>query len=357
MRQMLDRRTNTRVVPLVGSESIRDFFRHLKSNNLTAGDLLVGSHATNEGVLFIDLDSLRSGHPATFEDLEAVEQDRTMEIPAGVGSSDTRFHVKGCRIGSDECRPYLTKLKSALGNPKQVTAPKFFHGLYPRNATGKDGIFEWMAHSYEVIAKTAFDTREKLVKAFQDRHFKRLDGTTPVEDADINRWVTTTLKLKPVLEDKVYFPVPVKIVPAMGSVSAIDNFTGQCRSLRDTFTFQNVPGVSVPQNQTELKTALQGVDDLKSTHPYPIFTRMRFARFDDFFDGMDWVRQGNDWIGTHFVYTLVIPVMKIVMPPPPPPAPPPTPVEPNELIFNFYPPTGAPTMHFLEDNPTFFGQV
>jgi hypothetical protein len=257
------------------------------------------------------------------------------------------------------CRPYLTLLKSALGDRKPVTAPKFFHGLFPRNATDRDAIFEWMAYSYEVNAKTPFSDHAHLIKALQDQHFKRLDGT-PVADADIDTWVDRSLQLTPTSKHVVTVVLPVLIVPAMGTISALAKFNGQCRSERDTYTYQATSGVPVPQNQTALKTALQQVDNLKPTHPYPIFRRLLFATFDDFFNGKDWVQQRNgDWIGTHFIYTLVIPIMKIEMPPPPPPAPPPTPVAPNELIFNFYPPIGggAPTMHFLEDNPTFFGKV
>ena len=47
------------------------------------------------------------------------------------------------------------------------------------------------------------------------------------------------------------------------------------------------------------------------------------------------------------MYTLIIPVAKPATPP----------AASNELIFNFYPTTGAPTMNFLEDNTALFGQV
>ena len=192
MRDMLGRRPNTRVSHLIGNESIMDFFKNLNRSGVQADDLIVASHATDEGVLFIDLDALRSGGPATFEALEAVESSHTIEIPAGVRKSTTRFHVKGCRIGADDCVPYLNKLKAALGNPKQVTAPKFFHGVYK----GTYGLFEWMGHNYELVVKDAFKKRADLVAAFQKKKFTRLDGT-PVDDADIDKWVPRNVQLAP----------------------------------------------------------------------------------------------------------------------------------------------------------------
>lgn len=342
MREVFNRRKDTRASLLAGNENIEDFFRNLNRNNVVADDLLVGSHASNEGILFLDLDAKRSGQVSTYEVLEEVAADDTLEIPVGIKKSTTRFHVKGCRIGADECRPYLTLLKRALGNKTPVTAPRFFHGFY----RGALGHFEWMGHSYEVKSKDAFRSRDDLVKAFQQARFTRLDGSA-VEDADINRWVRRELILSPAAQHVVALSVPVRIVPRTGDLSAIDNVGSQCRSEREIYT-HIAPGLNT---QAKLKTALQAEDMFKPTHAFPFFKRQRFATFDDWFNGKSWAftPRTNTWRGTHFVYTLVIPVTK--------PAKPPAPT--NELIFNFYPPTGDPTMNFHEDNAAFnlFGQV
>ena len=341
MRDMLARRPNTRVSHLVGNESVMDFFKGLNRAGVVADDLIVASHATDEGVLFLDLDAMNSGQPATYETLEAVESSHTIEIPPGLRKSTTRFHVKGCRIGADDCIPYLNKLKSALGNPRQVTAPRFFHGLYK----GTNGIFEWMGHTYELVVKEAFKKRADLVTALQNKKFTRLDGTQ-VADADIDTWVPRNVALAPVATTKVAITVPVAIVPRTGSLSAIDNIGAQCRSERSVFTY-----ASLPKNTTALKQALQAEPVFQSTHPYPLYHRYHYKTFNEFFDGQTWVlNRPTGWVGTHFVYTLVIPVTK----------PAATPTAPtNELIFNFYPPSGGPTMNFLENNATYrlFGQV
>ena len=209
-----------------------------------------------------------------------------------------------------------------------------------------------MGHNYQVIDKDGFKKHDELVTAFQNANFTRLDGVTPVDNADIKNWVKPTLILKPATKHKLPILIPAKIVPKTDSKSVIDNIGAQCRSERETFTFVQDPP---PNDTAKLKKALEKEANFQSTHPYPIYTRMLYASFDDFFDGQNWTPTpaSKAWVGTHFVYTLVIPVMK---PPATPPAPP---VATNELIFNFYPKTGAPTMNFLEDNAAYplFGQV
>ena len=357
---MLGRRRNTIAVESRGANSIQAFFKELKSSDRDEDDLIIGCHANPLGAMFIDLDAAHSGEIADYEVLEQVDQTGTINIPAGVGKSTTRFHVKGCRIGRDECLPYLRLLKRALGNPKQVTAPKFFHCMY-RGATG---IFEWMGTTYEVIVKDAFNKREELVAAFQKKKFTQLDNT-PVKDDDINNWVPKDLKLKPTgpkLEHKAKIPFPVAIVPRTGGLSAIDDlgsqqFDGQpsgpqCRASVETHIHSFTKGgAQLPKNQVELKKALQNDPLFVKDHKYPIYHRHLYANFEEFFEGQTWklAKPQKRWIGSHYVYTLLVPVLKPVK----------QQTVPNELIFNFYPEKGDPTMNFLEDNARYplFGQV
>ena len=231
----------------------------------------------------------------------------------------------------------------------QVTAPKFFHGLHELTGVG---IFELMGYDYRVINKDAFATRADLVSAFQAAGLTQLDGTA-VANSDIDKWVRRKLALKPRQSDRKPISFPVKIVPATGGQKAIDNLPAQCRSRRDQYTYQlntnAAPPAGLPAQIAAMKTFLMAEADMQSSHPYPIYARYHYASFDDFFDGQTWTMTlsgtTQNWVGTHFVYTLVIPVLK--------------PGTPDELIFNFYPVSGAPTMNFLEDNAVYdlFGQV
>src|SRR5262245_48461513 len=204
-----------------------------------------------------------------------------------------------------------------------------------------------MGHSYELVVKDAFKKHGDLVTAFQAKKFTRLDGTQ-VADADIDKWVPRTLQLEPKSgTQRVTISVPVAVVPRTGALSAIDNIGAQCRAERAIYVYAP-GGAPVPKDQTELKKVLKQVANFQPTHPYPLYHRFHYGSFDEFFDGQTWVlTRSKQWVGTHFVYTLLIPVTKPAKPP----------ATTDELIFNFYPPTGAPTMNFLEDNAEMFGRV
>lgn len=349
LRQMFARRDNTTLVSAAGASSIEDFLKYLKTSNLTAEDLVVGSHASDEGFLLIALDSAHTHLPVDYEDLEAVDTSGTIQVDPSIRAADSSFHFKGCTIGSDDGQPFLTLLKQALNIPNEVTAPKYFHGLYEFPG---EGIFEFMGYNYFVIAKDPFPTRTALVKAFQDEGFTQLDGTA-VSDADIDKWVSRRLTLRPRDRDKKPIRFPVKIVPSAAGRNAIDNPPAECRSRREQYTYSldthSAPPAGKPAQIAAMKTSLQQEDNQQDTHPYPIYQRLHYSSFDDFFDGQTWTvtikGTAQNWVGTHFVYTLVIPILK--------------PGTADELIFNFYPVTGAATMNFLEDNATYdlFGKI
>src|SRR5665213_143646 len=138
LRRMFTARTNTQLISKAGVATLADFLSELQTQGFTAGDLVAGSHASDEGFLFLRLDSTTqppaSGstkfEPVDYEMLEAVDTSKTINIPASVKGTDTSFHFKGCAIGSDDSLPFLTLLKHALDTPGNVTAPKYFHGLY-----------------------------------------------------------------------------------------------------------------------------------------------------------------------------------------------------------------------------------
>ncbi len=223
---MLTARTTTTRISKSGVDSVADFLQEMVSSSLVGGNLLGGSHASDEGFLFLPLDSTTTTLPIDFDMLVTVDSSQTMNIPAAVRNPTTSFHFRGCAIGSDDSLPFLTLLKHALDNPQSVTAPKYFHGLF--EFIGQ-GIFECMAYGYRIMSKTAHKTRAALIADYKAAGFTQdLDGTA-VPDANWSTWVKAKLKLAPAIKDKVQFDVPVKINPATGGVSAISNLNGQCR--------------------------------------------------------------------------------------------------------------------------------
>ena len=96
--------------------------------------------------------------------------------------------------------------------------------------------------------------------------------------------------------------------------------------------------------------ALANVNNFKSTHLYPVYTRYHFQKLADFVNGITWkptVLPGNvlQFVGKRYRYELHIPVLK--------------PGTPDELIYNFYPVSGTPAINFNESNTPYklFGVV
>ncbi len=343
LRLMLSARASTTLITATGVDTVQDFLQNLVTSSSKGGDLLGGSHASDEGFLFLPLDSTTTTMPVSYDDLVTVDSNNTIHIPAAVRSPDTKFHFKGCAIGSDDSRPFLTLLKHALDNPQSVTAPKYFHGLY--EFTGQ-GVFEFMGYGFRVMNKTAFPNRTALINAYKATAFTYdLDGT-PVPDANWSTWIKRTLVLSPATSHKVQFDFPAKINPAAGGISAISDLPAQCRSRREEYTYA-LTGVTPPSGGaaqlTFLQTQMSSDPVFQSTHPYPMYQRMHFANFNDFFNGLSWkiTVNGTDLnaVGSHYVYTVLIPILK--------------PATTDDLLFNFYPASGSPVMNFKEDNAAF----
>lgn len=350
LRGVLGVRSNTTLITKPTVTTVEKFLNELFSSSLQGGDLIGGSHASDEGFLFLALDDTTTPLPVNWDMLVAVDTSKTINIPAAVRSPDTNFHFKGCSIGSDDSLPFLTLLKSALDNPQSVTAPKYFYHLF---FFSKTGVFESMAYGYRLMSKTAYASRAALIADYKAASFtEELDGT-PVPDANWSTWIKASLELKPARSHKVQFNFPVTINPAAGGISAIPHMDAECRSRREHFTY-TITGGTFPTSQADretfLKNTMSGDSDFQSSHPYPIYRRLHFTDFDSFFDGFSWAftvkGSALNAVGTHFVYTVIVPILK--------------PGTTDELIYNFYPAGGGtPVMNFLEDNAAFtmFGIV
>jgi hypothetical protein len=350
LREMLTNRANTTLISKQGLTSVADFLGELVAESVTVDDLVPGSHASDEGFLFLALDSTTTALPVDYEALEAVNTSGTIQIPASITGTTTNLRFKGCRIGSDDAKPFLELLKKALGNPDSVTAPKYFHGLLEHN-----GIFEYMFYGYTVANKTPYPDRASLIAAFVAQAFTQgLDGT-PVPDANWSAWLKPSLDLKPANAHKVKFNFPVTITPKSGGLAARPTLKAQCRSRAERFTYTyTLTGGTFPTASADrvalIKTQLAADPHMQSTHPYPWYARLHFADFDTFWDGLDWQAtvNGSDLVGvgTHYVYTCVIPILV--------PG-----TTTSALLFNFYPASGTPLINFDETNTTYdmFGVV
>ncbi len=356
--RLLKARDNTQLISQSGVTNVADFFKALQAQHLKGGNLIVGSHAVDEGEMEIAMDG-STGPKTDYEGLQGVDTRGSIKLTASISDANTCLHFKGCAIGADESLPYLRLLKQALGNPKQVTAPRFVYGL---NGDSPDGVFEFMLYEFRVMSLQRLTDYAAVTSAFQAAAtanpalFKLLDGS-PVPAANWSKWIQQVKKVKPTpnlapaTKDEVTFPIDLKIAQPDGTFSdTVGNGYFWAETDKWTFpiTFNNVASMP-PQAQWAglLKPAMQSLPRYTSAHLYPIYVRKHFADFKSFFAGFTWTPQPDTkstppkilYTGVHYVYTLLIPVTIAGTD--------------DQLIFNYYPDAGHPLMHFKEDNAAY----
>ena len=360
LRAVMQLRPNTTVDIVANVTTVADFFGHLDFVlgilGDTAGDLIVGSHGSAEGQLQISLDSkIPTPDPkkqviAVYEDLEAVNTSGSIRIPTDIESPNTNFRLAGCLIGSKECEPFLKMLKQALGNPKSVSAPKYIHSF--QTAPDGSSAFEFMCYAYRVVSKKALTKRDQVLGLFGNLpdDQKQLLGGGTVPDENWDNWIPVAAKLNlaPSTSQDLAFHVPVKIAPAAGGMTALPFDAAHWYSTYDEFDFKvQVTDTMPPDDAGKIALvplALPNINNMKSTHLYPVYTRYHFKTLTDFANGMTWKPTelpGNvlQFVGKRYRYELHIPVFK--------------PSTPDELIYNFYPVSGTPQINFNESNTPF----
>ena len=96
-----------------------------------------------------------------------------------------------------------------------------------------------------------------------------------------------------------------------------------------------------------LNKLLPAVKKYQTTHDYPVYKRYGFNSLQDFTNGFKWTVKDNPgttkkysltFSGSRYRYRLEVPITK-----------PGT----NELIYNYYPDSGSPTINFDETNDPF----
>jgi hypothetical protein len=351
-----------------GIATVVDFLNELISQNLKGGDLVLGAHASRSD--FVMPFDPTTPQRVDYEKMEALSAAGTVHIPNGVRGPDTSVHLKGCRIG-DTARPLLSLIKTALNNPKNVTAPKYLHSLHN---DADLGIIEFMKYAFEVTTTDTknFDKRDDLVAAFQSPPKPFLQGVekgqaqTEVPKANFRKWIPSQAQLDS-LSDKVNMPISVNLNPP---VLRLNPVTGKNKLtvLNGTVGFDAFPDVipwpidmtgrTVPPDKAGrialLKSLLQPDPKWKfpPAHPFPYYVRYGFDDFDTFFAAFAWdvtlevdgSKQTLKYTGTRFIYRVEVPVVKKGT---------------TDLIYNYYPKSGKPVVNFREDNAKFemFGIV
>ncbi len=367
VRQMFRNRDNTGLVDRPGGKkkstpiaSVRGFVQHLASNGSIAkpvGNALIGTHADDEGHLFIPMFP-NQGRPTDFEILQNTidKASHSIKLTAVInGPGDHEVHIKGCNIGT--VTKFLTKLKEAFAS-SGVTAPKHFHGLrYDR----KIGVTEYMAQEFLIRSPTQITDRDALIAKFVAKKFKFVgpagapDNGPLVGDDNWNTWVPqdiTTLGKNPV-------PKNYKLGGTVGGATQ-RAFKRQFRvetTAKGDIVWDFIPPNPFPAPSgylAALRADLKLAPQFKSTPTFLSFPeRLGYTTVDEFVDGISWhIERGKKGksgtlfaTGTRWLYIAVIPIVEAGT---------------GFLFNNFHPDSGSgfdSSIQMVETDTRFFGGV
>jgi hypothetical protein len=364
--------------------TLREFVKNLNDDLgiHPVGDLLVGAHANSEGQLYIQTfpGQLNSaGEPTSRTEFEHLEQtlvpgaltkriridDHTIDFTT---PPPTHFlHFKGCNLG--KAVPFVTKLKQALGDHVNVTAPKHFHGVVKVTSKGNGGYFEYMCYEFQVQvpatltpkgALQGFATRADLIDAFDAAAYSYIDGAVPKADWD-TKWVPT----KDVTRTQTFLmSLPLGATVAGLKAIAIKPMIAKKKVTKGSreFRVNQMPSkwkfaptsaaTTYAARVAELRTAIARDPRFDSNHVWPMYVRAGFSSLDDYMDGHLWnfgaKNAGPITTGVRFEYTVVLPIIDNSGPKP-------------KLFYNFYPAPGSaqaaiPT-GILQNDARFYLQV
>jgi hypothetical protein len=293
--------------------TFKDFIQALTSSpQVTAPirNLFLASHASATGMLLTPL----GGDPTTVEasdiaywDLEKAVTDKTIRVPddtlkprpkGASGQPDApRLQIRGCRIG--EVRPFLVKLKEALGGGLTVVAPKFAHGV--STLPEPRGRFESLLYAYTIRRKAPLQSHEEAVEVFDAHKFPMLDGTQ-IPRSRLDRWIPSTRSIRKAphtVGPPVQWPVvgaPVRLRVSKGTFGLPGQFKYFVRQIfkppsesdqGSGFPLEKDPG-SDAKRLDEVRKFLVQMESFKPSHPFPMFQQLGWTSMDEFMTGPDW---------------------------------------------------------------------
>jgi len=340
-RRMFSRRPDTTLISANGQRNtLRQFIRHVAtSGSITrpVDDHLIASHANSQGFLFISLFQGQNG-ATRYETIQTSISDSSKSIEIddatiGYNAGDPitkAFHIKGCNIG--RATPFLHKLKEALGDHVNVTAPKHFHYLF---WLSRLGIFEGLSYEFNINRATPFATRADVLSAFQSGGFSRYEGSA-VPNNDWNGWLPRRLSSNELRRrTRKSRAIRVTLGTSIGQTNTLQADIGfRVTPNRFTYTIAYPDAESVPDDtagrESALNNTLNNDDTFDSSHDYPTYERWGYSSLADFIAGYTWTfaQNKNKLIcrGRRYEYTVLPPIVDVGT---------------GHFIFNFYPNSGS----------------
>ncbi|MBI5916030.1 MAG: hypothetical protein HY842_11670 [Bacteroidetes bacterium] len=375
IKDMFQQRPNTSLISSGAIRNIDQYFSHLDTAvgvTRPVGDIFIACHANNEGWMQIQLARIfldTDGNPATprveqFEItyevlIEALNLPRKGRIPTDVRDANTRFLVKGCRLGHDNNVQFIQKLKDVLGGIVPVIVPKHFDEFWYRTDVG---LIEYMSYDFSLANPTAYASRAALITAFQGANKTFLDGMA-VPNAKWGAWLPRTVSAG---RRSISYSVNINpsLQPLSGSPITSIRLTIDegFRHDLDTIPYahQFAAGVNPPASNADRRQFLLAQMDTDpqfdpaQTDNWPFYKNYEFASLATFKTGFNWATPTYNattrllqMVGTRHKYTLIVPITD-------------SPDTANNLFFNYYPYSANVTpriTQLLETDNRFFRTV
>jgi hypothetical protein len=337
MGKLMEARPDTIRISDPSVTTLRQFLRLFEQSPLITHpirSLIVASHANDEGQLKIPFDS-GTGKFVDYEDLEAGLKSGAFSLKhewflprphhaKGGAIIPYKLLIRGCRIGTQ--RKFLAKFREVLGKRIQVVAPKHFDVVDARSKKPY-GHVEYLAYSWSAQSPVSLKTQDAIVKALMaNARNTFLDGS-PIPEKKWKEWVPHRPEAKYEQIELTSVKSPIERKPV--KISRRFRYKERKWLPVDEPLAMDKAKKTDAERLAVLKPLLAKRDNLKSTHPYPLYERFGYGSFEEFIAGWTWTftpkNRAADEVKFNAVrheYTVILPV---------------TDMKSGDLILNFYP--------------------
>ena len=281
------------------------------------GTLSIGCHGHPYGILEIPLDS-SSGQNSYINDVTRVETSHALEITTAATFPrplDPIFHfpippifrIVGCSIGA--ARPFLTHLRKALGNIFIIVATQHEDAqkrlTITRDGIPAEGVWRFLVYDFRVNTPDFLEGKEDIVEAFDNKHLTFVDGKPIPRSFWKERIPTDVFELT-----RTSSNVNIVLNPKINGVSELQPDSNRWEHIWEpvgpwkiTPPAHNLP--TTTERREFMRDQIRTRPEFAAGHPFPLHEQRRYATYDAFIDGYDWLaepKSDDHWAGHRNVY-------------------------------------------------------
>lgn len=283
-------------------------------------NLAIGCHGHAVGLLQLKLDAAAPDR-AFFADVQAVANRGTVNIPPAV--LDPRpvvlgvpqaavLRIIGCEIG--QARPYLDKLKTALGGHVVLIASKHIESLMALKR--ENGMLRFLKYNFTAKSPEPFQDKNLLIDAFANNNPAWFDGTA-IPRGYWEFMVSSDLDTIGVSDSMTWIGLNPPIGTQKGLLLNATRWAHVTEGVGEFAVAQFAdPALRLHTSASRrefARQALQADPAFAAGHPFPLHKQRGFASYNAFIDGFEWNPNLDNmqvWAGTRHVYIVGTPITK-----------------------------------------------